>query len=803
MRISYNWLKDYINIDVTPKVLEDHLTFAGIEVEAIEEMGKELKQFVVAEVLSAEKLENSDHLQVCQLNDGTGTTKQVVCGASNCRKGLKVAFAPIGTIIGGEFKIKKAKLKGVQSFGMICSEQELGISEEHEGIMEIPDTVTVGTDLATYLEYRDIVFDVEITPNRPDLLGMFGVARDLSALYNIDFKLPSLKAHSSEGSIDELLSLENREEEKCFRYTAHVIKGIEVKESPEWIKKKLISAGLRPINNIVDITNFVLMETGHPLHAFDYDKLENNKIIVRNAEDGELFPALDGNEYKLADSDLVIADGKKPIALAGIIGGANSEITTDTKNIVIEAACFNYQNVRRTSQKVKVFTDSSYRFERGLSPETPTFAGKRAIDLVLELAGGTLISGSLDSFPNNDKANKFVALRPSRVTRVLGVVIPKEEIKGYLKALGLVLTVEEEDLLKYDVPSYRGDLTREIDLIEELVRLHGYNKIPEKSRIQGIMNTKEFLFERSLKDLIANAGLFEVINLTLLDPETLDKLNIPSDNYRRDLITLKNPQSQVYSAMRSTMIPHVLASTEYNINRGTKDVRIFELNKIILADENEMSAEKRYLTALMTGNRYDNYWKDNNVKCDFYDIKGIVEDILDASNLICKFTPSDEKFYTINMALDIYYKKTKLGSFGQIDPKVAKQFSIDTVELKQDLYLLDFDLSTLYELMNFADREFKGIPKFPNMQRDISFHVANDVQVSEIINKLYGVNRGVTKNVELIDEYKGKGIPEGKRSLTFSLTFNSEKKTLTDKFVERLMKQVVQQLEIAFKIEMR
>ncbi len=802
MKISYNWLKDYINIDVDPKTLEDHLTFAGIEVESIEKMGQELSQFVVGKVLSAEKIEGSDHLQKCQVDAGTGEVLPVVCGAPNCRKDLKIAFAPVGTIIGGEFKIKKAKLKGNPSHGMICSEKELGLSEEHDGIMELADDAVIGTDLATYFGYNDIVYDVEITPNRPDLLGMFGVARDLSALYNIDFKMPELHDHDSQGKIESDLSLENNSE-KCSRYVATVIKDVEIKESPEWIKKRLLSAGLRPINNVVDITNFILMETGHPLHAFDYDKLEGKVIKIRDAKEGEVFPALDGQEYKLSTEDLVIADANRAVALAGVIGGANSEITSETKNIVIEAACFNYQTVRRTSQRHKIFTDSSYRFERGMSKETPSFATKRAIDLILENAGGILISGNLDSYPNPDSKDSFVDLRPSRVNRLLGTDIPVEEIKAYLSALGLKLIESSEDNLRYQAPSYRGDLTREIDLIEEIVRLHGYNKIPIRQKRQNIMNFDEFYAKRKVQDIMVSAGLYETINITLFDPETLDKLTIPEDNHRRNLVELMNPQSNLLSAMRSTLIPHIITTAEYNINRGNKDVRIFEMNKVITKDSKDMSFEEFNIAALLTGNRFDNYWKDNKQKCDFYDIKGIAEDIMELSNLKYSFKASDEKFYTVNHALDIYIKKDKIGSFGQIDPKVAKSFSINTVELKQDVYVLDINLSLLFKYMTFEDRTFKAIPVFPNMQRDISILVDKQIQVEDIVNAIYSVNKAVTKNVELIDEYQGKNTPENKRSLTFGMTFNSENKTLTDKFVERLMQQVIKKLENSYNIEMR
>ena len=803
MKISYKWLKDYVNLDVDPKILEDHLTFAGIEVEAIEQIGEDLQQFRVAEVLSAKKVEGSDHLQVCQVNDGSDEPLQVVCGAPNCRTGLKVAFAPIGSIIGGEFKIKKAKLKGLASHGMICSAKELGISEDHEGIMELKADAQVGQDLATYLDFNDIVYDVEITPNRPDLLGIIGVARDLSALYHKELHLPQAKEWESRGDVKDSLNLEIENKSKCSRYIATVIKNVEVKESPDWLKKRLIAVGLRPINNIVDITNFILMETGHPIHAFDYDKITGKKILVRNAYEQEKFLALNGEIYELSQDDLVIADAEKAIGLAGVMGGANSEITAKTTNIVIEAACFDYASIRRTSQRHKLFSDSSYRFERALSPETPSFVKDRARDLILELAGGQLQSGNLDVYPNPDSANIMVELRPARVELVLGTKIPLTEMKSYLKSLGLELITDNPDKLKYKIPHFRGDLLREIDLIEEIVRLHGYNNIPVKTSLQKIMNHKHFRFERKIKDLMVRAGLYEVINLTLFDPQSLDKLQVGTEDFRRRLVELKNPQSNLMRAMRTSLIPHALNCAEYNINRGNKDVRIFELNKIILNNSNKTTEERKFLTALLTGNRFDNYWKDKSGKCDFYDIKGIIEDLIAETNLDVSYQVSNENFYREDHALDIFWKKLKLGSLGQIDPKIAKSFEIDTVELKQDVFIFDLDLTQLFEIMNFSEREFQEINKFPNVHRDLSFNVNSDIKVADIIHSIKVVNKSIMKNVLLMDEYKGKNIPQGKRSLTFSLTLNSENKTLTDKFVEQLIKKVIQNLEKKFNIEMR
>ncbi len=485
MKISYNWLKRYIDLKLSPEELKDKMTFAGIEVEAVERLGRDLRQIKIAQVVKFEQHPNAEKLSICQVDDGI-EIKQVICGAPNCKNGIKVAFAGIGTQI-QDFKIKKAKLRGEISFGMLCSEDELGISDDHDGIMILPKDAPIGTDLASYLGIEDTCYDVEITPNRPDLLGIIGVARDLSALLKLPLTLPETKLKESNEQIEDHLSLKNEVPELCTRYTARIIKNVEIKESPSWLKKQLISVGLRPINNVVDITNFVMMEFGHPLHAFDYSLINGKKIIVRKAKENEKFPALDEITYKLNKDDIVIADEERAIALAGIIGGENSHITSDTKDIVIESANFLYSSIRKTAGRMKISTDSSYRFERDITDEVAELASVRACELILDIAGGKLLKGKLDSFPSPKELRK-VSIRPSRVKKILSIEITSKQIKEYLTALGLNFKKEAEDNLEFEIPYYRKDLTREIDLIEEVIRLNGYNNVPTFLKAQNIMN---------------------------------------------------------------------------------------------------------------------------------------------------------------------------------------------------------------------------------------------------------------------------------------------------------------------------
>ena len=796
MNVSYNWLKKYIDIQLSPEELEDKLTFAGIEVEAVEKTGAQLKQFKIAQITDKEKHPEADKLSVCKVHDGSETL-QVVCGAPNCAKDQKIVLAPVGSKI-GEMKIKKAKLRGVQSFGMICSESELGISDNHDGIMVLPNDAPVGTDLASYLQLEDTVYEVEITPNRPDLLGTFGIARDLSALLELKITNPEIQLPEASGKTDDAIVIVNEEPELCTRYTARVIKDVNVQDSPDWLKQHLLSIGLRPINNIVDITNFVMMEFGHPLHAFDYNKVEDKKIIIRRAKDKEKFPALDENEYELSVEDLVIADGKKPIALAGIIGGENSHITEDTTGIVLEAANFLYSGIKKSSGRLKIASDSSYRFERDLSDETVELASNRAASLILEIAGGELLAGTSDSYPNPQK-HLQVTLRPSRVKHVLAIDVTDQTLVNYLEALGLKLISESEDKLDFEIPSYRKDLYREIDLIEEIIRLHGFNNVKTQLKPQNIMNRELFYARRKMQDILVDYGFSQTMNWSFGDPKDLDKLNIAEDDERRNFAKLKNPLGTDNSIMRSTLLPHLLKNALYNFNHGEKNVRLYESDKVFTRTTEKLAKERYVFAGIISGQTAPIYWKEKAVQTDFYDVKGIIEHLLeDAGIKKFSFVPSEENYLQKGQSADIFFKKKKIGSIGKIDTKTARTFDI---EVPIYFFELLFD-----EIMNSERKtipQFQVIPKFPPVLRDISFLISDEYFLESIRKTIFAANPGVISKVVLFDEYKGKNIKAGYRSLTFSLSFSSVNKTLNDEFVNNLFTKIVKKLQNEFNIEMR
>jgi len=796
MKISYNWLKKYINLTLSPEELKDKMTFAGIEVEAVEELGKDLRQIKIAQIVKFDQHPNAEKLSICQVDNGT-EIMQVICGASNCKNDIKVAFAGIGTQI-QDFKIKKAKLRGEISFGMICSEDELGISNDHDGIMILPEDAPVGTDLASYLGFEDTCYDVEITPNRPDLLGIIGVARDLSALLKLPLTLPESKLIESNEPIKNHLSLENKIPELCTRYTARMIKNVEIKESPDWLKKQLISVGLRPINNVVDITNFVMMEFGHPLHAFDYNLIHGKKIIVRKALENEKFPALDGVTYKLKKDDIVIADEKRTIALAGIIGGENSYITSTTKDVVIEAANFLYSSIRKTSGRTKISTDSSYRFERDITDEVAELASIRACELILKITGGELLKGKLDSFLSQKELTK-VSVRPSRVKKILSIDVPPKQIVEYLTALGLNFIKESEDNLVFEIPNYRKDLTREIDLIEEIIRLNGYNNVPTFLKSQNIMNKPVFYARRKIEDTLVNYGFSEVINWNFGDPDDLDKFNIKKEDERRNFAKLKNPLGESFSIMRSMLLPSLLKNAIYNINHGQKNIRLFELKKVFTRKDEKLATEKLHLSGILIGELNPVYWKDSSEQLDFFDVKGIMEDIIAELKLEnCKYRTSQESFYQQGIGADVIVKEKIVASLGKIDPKIAVKYDIN-----MPMFAFDIDLNAIFAMDNFSDPVFENIPKFPPILRDISFMISKEHKYADIIGTIKKVGKNSISKIVLFDEFVGKNIKEGFHSLTFSLVFSSDTKTLTDGYINNILKKVIKALLNSYNAEMR
>jgi phenylalanyl-tRNA synthetase beta chain len=802
MKISYNWLKEFIPIDLPIQEFCKKLTMFGVEVEEIIHQGDEFENIVVGKILSISPHPNSDHLSVCLVDAGEDNPLSVICGAPNVKENQTVAVAKIGAVIGGK-EVTKVKLRGIDSYGMLCSEKELGISENHSGIMVLAEDLKIGTPLASALNIEDYIIEVEITPNRPDLLGMLGIAREVAVMLNKNYSSPKIVFTEGTQPTSELISVEIENPELCPRYCCRIVKNVPtnigIKSSPDWMQRRLISVGLRPINNIVDVTNYILMEYGQPLHAFDYEKISDRKIIVRRAKEGEKIELLDKQSHNLTPQNLVIADKKKPVALAGIMGGENSCILPETKAVVIECAYFDPKNIRATSLSLNVASESSYRFERGMDPNRLEEVVNRAAQLIQLTAGGEICKGIVDVYPKKI-LHKKVFLRSKRVNKILDTELHAEQIKSYLQKLELSVS-EKDGEFEVTIPTFRPDLEREIDIIEEMARCYGYQNITSHFSLPHIENRKQRLAMRKIRNHLVNLGFFEVCNLSFASPEDLAKLSLSENDYRRDAVVLANPQGEQFSIMRTTLIPDLLKNVALNLSHKFENFKLFELNKVYLKSKNNLSpSEPFFLTGVIVGNFMPLYWNSKPKKSSFFDVKGIVESLLTA--LRCSqslnFEKSDEPYYPAGQGADIIIKGEKIGSLGIVKKDILTNFDADAPTL-----LFDIDVIKLLSYMLPQEVSYSEIIRFPAVLRDIALIAPQEISVADIEKITRSVNPEVIKKVTLFDVYQGKQIKENYRNLAFSITFQSDKTTLTDKYVNKLFDNIVKKLSFKYKIELR
>lgn len=798
MRASLNWLKNYIDIsNYSVADLKNLLTNAGLEVESIEEVGKSLEGFVVGEVVSKEKHPNADKLSVCKVNDGK-EIHQVICGAPNVEAGQKIIFAPLGvTIPGTGEKLKKVKIRGVESFGMICSEKELGLGEDHTGILVLDNSAPVGTPLIEYLGLEDYVFEIGITPNRPDALSHIGIAREISAITKKKYILPKIDFVESDERIEKYLKVEILNEKDCPRYCARMVKNVKVKESPQWLKNYLINVGIRPINNVVDVSNFVMLELGQPLHTFDAKFVEGGKIIVKNADDGEKFVTLDGKERILDASMLMICDANKKIAIAGVMGGANSEISENTKDVIIESAYFNPKSIRRTSKKLGLSSESSYRFERGVDYRNTLVAANRAAQLIAELAGGEIIGGYIDENPI-----KFddveIELRVSRTNKILGIELSRDEISDILQRLGIQVQKSNGDVLLCTIPSYRPDLTREIDLIEEVARIYGYDKIPGDSRVNFEISIDKIQqrYDDKIRDVLTGYGLYEVMNNTLLSEEEANFDDLKA-------VKILNPISQELSHLRPSLIPGLLKTVSLNHRFGEYDLQLYEIGKVMIAKKDRVEnvgdyVELEKLGICLTGKLVDKNWKENAIQSDIFYLKGLVEALLEKLSLdnvnFTSYYASENEFYSIE--IKVFIEKTYIGSLYKMTESYLKKFDIE-----KPVFVAEFDLS-LMRSMPTRQVSFRKLSNYPKVERDISFFVNNEIPYEKIEQVIWKASDKLLVNVYLFDLYFD-AKKSDKKSLAIRLEFQSYEKTLTAEEVDQRINKIVSALEKEFQIELR
>ena len=827
MNVTLNWLKNYIDFEFSPSELADRLTMLGIEVESIKQLGAELEGVVVGSVTSIQPHPNADKLVLCQVDIGETEELQIVCGAPNAREGMLAPVATIGATLPIGLTIKRAKLRGEVSLGMLCSEKELGLSEDAAGLMELPTDTPLGTSFSEALGLDDVVFELEITPNRPDCLSLIGVAREIRAETGNALKLPQVDFNEDETDIREMTSVTIEAPDLCPRYAARVIRGVKVGQSPAWLQHQLESVGVGVINNIVDITNFVLMEYGQPLHAFDYHKLTENRIVVRRATAGENLTTLDEIARELTPDMLVIADAEKPVALAGIMGGYDSEITETTCDVLLESAYFNPSSIRATTKALGISTEASYRFERGADPGVVLAALDRAAQLIAELAGGSICKGIVDVYPGQQPLRR-IQLRPERVNFILGTALEAAEMVQILRHLGFDIEESrpevaptgtkkdrdpevaptEKSVFQVTAPTFRSDITREIDLIEEIARVYGYDNIPTtlpKGDIPVPVPNPSTEVRKHIKYFLLAAGMMEAINYSFCDPNCFDKIRFTADNPLRDALKLRNPLSPEMSVLRTTLIPSLLENAQHNRNHQIDTIALFEIGNVFIQDGGSSRSDLRIatleperVTGILAGQIGDGVYSNPYREPDFYDIKGLVEGILEVCGIVdYTLQKTDAPTFHSGRNAAVLLDDRQLGTFGEAHPEVLENY-----DLPYKAYLFDFDMEALVDAAIFAKR-FEPIPVYPKVERDLAIVVDKELLSDIPTGLIYATGGELVESVRLFDVYEGEQVPEGKKSLAYAITYHSATETLTDKAVNALHDKVVKRLNQELGAELR
>ena len=797
MKISYNWLKEYVEFDWSPQQLADRLTMCGIEVEGIRQIGASFDKVVVVQILSVDKHPNADRLTVCRVTDGT-IERQIVCGATNHKAGDKVPLALPGAVLPGDFKIKVSKIRGVESHGMMCSPKELALTEEVQGLLILDPDTRVGAPINEVLGDGDTVYDLEITPNRPDLLSIIGIAREVAALTGNPVKLPAVDFREEGEPIESLTKIRVDAPDFCPRYTARIVRGVKIGPSPKWLATLLGKLGIRSINNVVDVTNFVLLETGHPLHAFDYNLLAGHEIIVRRAQPGECVVTIDGRSRTLDDQMLVIADAQKPVALAGVMGGQHSEINDRTVDVLLESAYFLPTNIRKTSKRVGLSSESSYRFERGADVGVTDWASRRAIALFQQLAGGTVARGVIDALAA-PITKRRIGCRYARVNQLIGAEVPADAAKRALMNLGLCITGESAGRLEVEVPTFRVDLQRETDLIEEIGRIHGLDKIPSVvSRAAPSTPNADPHFDRLrlVRQILTGIGFEEAQNQTLTSPAIAALTPLTGGV---SLVKLENPLNEDLSVLRPDLLPGLLQNLRTNVSRQTLDVQLFELGRVFTEEEGER-VERLSLCMAVTGGRAPDSWEAaaRATKTDYYDLKGAVEALL---GRLCigpiEFVPVEHPMGLMGLSVLVTVRGIMFGLVGVLDAAIARQF-----DLRDPVMLAELDLEELLEEMR-KERSYKSLPQHPSVQRDVALVLDESVTHAQVMAAFAACRKNLVESIGLFDIFAGRTIPKGKKSMAYSLIYRAPDRTLTDAEVNRIHEDIKATLKKTLQCEMR
>jgi phenylalanyl-tRNA synthetase beta chain len=801
MQISFKWLQSMVPCNATPDEIAHRLTMAGLEVEAIEPFQFGLEGIVVGRIQGIEKHPSAAHLQVCKVQIPDNIL-DVVCGAPNAAVGQLVPLALDGASLVDGTEIRSAEIHGVLSQGMICSESELGLAEDASGIMVLEADLQLGSPLAEALQLNDLIYHIGITPNRADCLSVVGIAREIAALFGETWSLPRVNLKETGPPVESLSSVTIEDADLCPRYAARIVRNIKIKPSPLWMRQRLEAQGLRAINNIVDVTNYVMMELGQPLHAFDYHRLDEQRIVVRRATPNETFVTLDGQKHRLTGDMLLICDATRGVALAGIMGGLNSEITPETNTVLIESAYFQPTGTRRTAKGLGLSTESSYRFERGVDPEGVITALDRAAQLMVELAEGELASGRLDVYPLPVKLQP-IKLRVAKTNRFLGTNLSREEISKHLQSIQLKISSAGEDLLVVEPPSFRGDLTREVDLMEEVARLAGYDLIPSAEPVARLASTKrseDQVIRQYTKETLRSLGFCEIVTYSFINPQTIDLLRFKDGDRRRRLLPLRNPLSEEQSVMRTSLVPNILETAARNQRQNNFDLRLVELSKVFFSKEGDELPEERFnLCGLLSGLRRPPGWNEPSQGIDFFDVKGAVEALFMHLGIrdLRWSAKSPAPYLNPEAAAQIQAADLYLGDLGEVHPAVLEGF-----DLKGPVYLFDLDFDLLIE-RTVSVKKFQALPRFPAVNRDLAIVVADSVAVQDLLDYLEEHRPQYAESMSLFDQYRGTQVGTDRKSLAFRITYRSAERSLTDLEVNEIHQDLSQKIVDAFEAQLR
>ncbi len=794
MKVSLSWLKEYVPIEMEVSALAHALTMVGLEVEAVSDRYECLDTVVVGRIVAVRPHPHADKLTLCEVDTGDGI-RPVVCGAPNVRENALAPLALPGTVFPNGSALEHTVIRGEKSEGMLCSETELELGTDGSGILILDPSLKVGEKLAPALGLQDAVLEIGLTPNRPDCLSIIGIAREIAAIQQTRVTYPDVTISDRDPEIAQFTSVRIDAPDHCPRYAGRLLENITVAPSPFWLQERLISIGLRPINNIVDITNFVMMETGQPLHAFDFEELAEDRIVVRTANEGESFTTLDGKERALSSDTLMICDGKRPVGIAGVMGGLNSEIGETTTRVFIEAAYFDPVSIRKTSKKLGLKTDASYRFERGVDPKGTVRAINRAAQLMAELGNGGLIPGLIDEHPKPVPQNRL-SLSVEETNRLIGVNLEQREMESLLKSIEFAVETDGDDRLTVLPPSFRVDVTRPVDLMEEVARLSGYQNVPTTFPAmpsEGREAPQALKVRNRIRRLMTGFGFTEAITYSFISKSSGEQLRIRSDDERTRMLDLLNPLTADQGVMRTSLIPGLLETMRRNIARQVKDLRLFEIGKIFISNGQDVQPdEKERLAGLCSGSRADASWHTPETGCDFYDIKGLAEGLLAGLDIHhAEFTRMPDKlcYYTRpGHTAQILVGKEILGLVGEIHPRVRRNF-----DLRQNAFIFELDVDRLIPLIP-ETKCSTAIPKYPAVYRDTTLIVEKDIESGSILKRVWHMDEELLEDLHIFAVYEGDPVPDGHKSVSFRIIYRSPEETLEDDAVTEIHKGITERL---------